>query len=178
MAKDARAVANYLLDAARNKGKTLTPMQLLKLVYIAHGWCLAWFDRPLIGDDVEAWQYGPVVRSVYDAFKKYGREPVERPTYGEYDLVIDIGLVSPDDDVLRPKPIDARFSPQEKEAMDAVFDAYGDLSGIDLSRLTHQPDSPWDQVFKNCGRNAVIDNDKIKKHFKTLDRRNQELLAG
>lgn len=57
MAHDARAVANYMLAVAEKKGMTLTPMQVLKLVYLAHGWSLAWFGRPLIRDDVEAWDY-------------------------------------------------------------------------------------------------------------------------
>src|SRR5437870_2146380 len=37
---DSRTVANHFLRLAREKGDFLTPMQVLKLVYIAHGWML------------------------------------------------------------------------------------------------------------------------------------------
>jgi uncharacterized phage-associated protein len=42
---EARAVANYLLNRAKQDGKVLTPMQVLKLVYFAHGWNLG--KRPV-----------------------------------------------------------------------------------------------------------------------------------
>jgi len=51
-------------------------MQLIKLVYIAHGWTLGLYNQPLIGKQVEAWTYGPVIPSVYHDFKHYGRDPI------------------------------------------------------------------------------------------------------
>lgn len=177
--KDARAVANFIIAKAREKEKTLTPMQLIKLVYLAHGWFLAWHNGLLIGDDVQAWQYGPVIRSVYDAFKKYGRNPIERPTYGEYDMVIDIGLVDLDakNDLLKPEPISERFSEEESEVIEEIYHAYGHLSGAQLSALTHQEGSPWHQTYSPDERDKVIKSDTIKNHFKKLDQRNQDLLA-
>jgi len=53
------AVANYLIGKAQSEGRSITPMQLIKLVYIAHGWTLGLYDQPLIGEQVEAWTYGP-----------------------------------------------------------------------------------------------------------------------
>lgn len=176
VAKDARAVANYFLEKAKEQGKSLTPMQLVKLVYIAHGWRLAWYDHPLIGDDVEAWRYGPVIASVYHAFKKYGRDPIVRPTYGEYDLVIDIGLVDPNDKVIKPKPIAQRFSSDEKRVMDEILRTYGKLTGLQLSKLTHEPGSPWEQAYRPGGGNRVIGNDIIKTHFLELARENSRYL--
>lgn len=175
MAKDARAVANYFVHRASARGDELTPMQLLKLVYIAHGWHLAWHDLPLFGDDVEAWRHGPVIASVYHAFKKYGREPITRPTYGDYDLVIDIGLLEPEDRHIRPRPISARFTEQERQTMDEVFRAYQGISGLQLSKLTHQHESPWEQVYRT-GENVVIKNTLIKDHYKKLDEENSRLL--
>ena len=59
--KSSRTVAHEFLRLAREDGKSLWPMQVLKLAYIAHGWMLALYHRPLIGDGIEAWTYGPII---------------------------------------------------------------------------------------------------------------------
>jgi uncharacterized phage-associated protein len=175
VAKDARAVANYFIELADRRHDKLTPMQLLKLVYIAHGWHLAWHELQLFGDDVEAWRHGPVIASVYHAFKKYGRDRILRPTYGDYDLVIDIGLLDPNDKHIRPKPISARFTPRERQTMEEVDRAYRGISGLQLSQMTHQNGSPWDETYRT-GENAIIKNEIIKKYYEKLDEENRQLL--
>ena len=54
MPHDSRAVANYFLTKAKDAGKQLTPMQIIKLVYFAHGWSLGLLRSPLIDDQIEA----------------------------------------------------------------------------------------------------------------------------
>src|SRR6516164_9635188 len=73
---DARAVANYLLSKADVDQKKLDPLQLQKLVYIAHGWHLGLLNRPLFAQRVEAWPYGPVIEDVYHAFKRFGQNGI------------------------------------------------------------------------------------------------------
>ena len=51
------AVANEFLALASSEKKTLTPMQLLKLVYITHGWHMAVNTDPLFEEPVEAWKH-------------------------------------------------------------------------------------------------------------------------
>ena len=48
-----------------------TPMHMIKLVYLSHGWMLGLRERSLINEAVEAWRYGPVVPSVYHRFKSF-----------------------------------------------------------------------------------------------------------
>jgi antitoxin SocA-like protein len=72
MAVQARVVANEFIRLAEADGRALTPLQVIKLAYIAHGWMLALYQRPLISDSIEAWKYGPVIPTLYHALKKYG----------------------------------------------------------------------------------------------------------
>lgn len=157
MACSARVVANYLIQAKKRKdGTPPTPMQLLKLVYIAHGWNLAINNRPLITDRIEAWQYGPVVPPLYHDLKKWGNTPVEEP------LSVPISAAG-------------NLSSDERALLDEVLDAYGHLSGIQLSNLTHALGTPWYTVyFDEDGQNldnTRIANDRIRQHFVELANR-------
>lgn len=143
---DARIVANRFLDLARESGRPLTPMQLLKLVYIAHGWMLGLTSRPLIDQQVEAWQYGPVIRDLYNSTRGYGRSPIMSPIPGVVG-----SLDSGQQDMIRQ-----------------VYDIYGKMDGIALSNITHMPDTPWDNTYKPGTFGRVIKNDVIAAHYRRL----------
>ena len=156
----ARAVANEFISLASSERRTLTPMAIIKLVYIAHGWSLALYGRPLIEEDVEAWQYGPVVPDLYQAMKSYGSGPVTAPLprsvfWGGRDQIDDWA-----------KPLIKR-----------VFELYGGLSAVQLSALTHQPDTPWSETYDRSRRNAVISDDLITKHYKRLAHEREPVAA-
>ena len=72
----AKAVANVFLELADAAKQTLTPMKLQKLVYYAHGWYLGLTGRPLLDELIQAWSFGPVVRSLYNEFKEFGADPI------------------------------------------------------------------------------------------------------
>ena len=46
------AVAKYMLNKQRAAGDSVTPMQLIKLVYIAHGLMLGAYGRPLVDEPI------------------------------------------------------------------------------------------------------------------------------
>lgn len=144
---DSLTIANRFLDVAAASGDPLTPMQLLKLVYIAHGWMLGLYGVPLIRDDVQAWKYGPVIPRVYHAVKDYRNQPVYGPL---------------------PQNRNDTLVPAEESLIRQIFDIYGHRSGVELSRLTHQPGSPWAQTYLDGMPNLVISNDIIEDHYRAL----------
>ena len=144
---DSRTVANRFLKLAKDVGDSLTPMQVLKLVYIAHGWMLGLYGRPLIRDDVQAWKYGPVISGLYNAMRDYRSSPVIQP------------LRAPNGDDL---------SANEEHIIKQVYDIYGKKSGLALSRLTHATGTPWDLTYEDGTFGLVIPTDIIEDHYQRL----------
>jgi uncharacterized phage-associated protein len=165
MAYNAKAVANYFLDVAASHKTSLTPMKLQKLIFFAHGWHLALCDEPLIAETVEAWQFGPVVPSVYHEFK-HERSGAISSRATEFDLD-DFAIIEPS--------VPAEDS-QARAVMDKVWQAYGKLSATQLSNLTHLPDTPWANARAKYGetqRSVPIEEDLIKAHFKAQADKNR-----
>ena len=61
------------------------------------------------------------------------------------------------------------MAPSDGKLIGAVYDQYKKFSGLQLSQLTHQADTQWDQMWKKYGeRNVVIPQDLIQSHFTRL----------
>jgi len=135
MAYDGRAVANLLLDVADELGLSLTHMAIHKIAFFANGWRLAQTGQPFIRQPFEAWNYGPVLRSVYDAFKSAGRGKVTTRAKG-FDPVARESFIA-----------QADFPPEDKAFLRAILAAYGCYSAEKLSELTHIAGGAWDRVW-------------------------------
>ena len=154
MSASSPAIANEFIRRASLHSQYFTHMQLQKLVYIAHGWNLAINGEPLTDDVPQAWDYGPVYKSLYDALQRFGSGPV----IGEIHASDDSG--------------GAALSAKERAVIDRVFSDYGKFHAFQLSALTHQDGTPWDEVYNHgVGRMSPIDNSLIKRHFIELANR-------
>ncbi len=149
------AIANAVLEEAQRQGKSLTIMQLLKLVYIAHGWSLALFDRPLVSQPPQAWEHGPVFPEVYRWFRKFGSGPIS-----EY-------ASTPLGSMIR-----AELSPEQAGVISSVVKSYGDMHAFTLSNITHQQGTPWSQSYQPGSSNLIPDG-LIAAHYKELARARQ-----
>lgn len=127
-------------------------MWLQKLVYIAHGWNLAISREPLVSQQPEAWDNGPVFRSLWNHIRDYGIDRVQRL------------LVDP----VTKELIQTDLTDSEASIVDHVWDKYGHYSGHQLSRLTHKPDTPWTKSYLRRGRNAPIPDSETKEHYVQL----------
>ena len=82
---DAVNVANFFVELANaEEDSCMTNLKLNKLVYFAQAWSLEKLGKPLFEEEVEAWQHGPVIPSVYTAFSPCGRDRISETTAG-YD---------------------------------------------------------------------------------------------
>lgn len=111
----------------------LTNLKLQKLLYYAQVLSLKRLKNSLFDDEIEAWEYGPVVPSVYHQYKSFGRD------------VLDITKPN-----LLFKPLD------KKNIIDEVIKDKGRFTGIALMEMTHQ-EAPWKIARKSDNQIITLD---------------------
>lgn len=148
---DARQIANWFVLRAQKDGRKLSIMQLLKLVYIAHGWHLEMRGAPLFANKIEAWRHGPVIPDVYHAFRGQG-VTISAPVAGY-------------------QPIG--FPAEYENFLEQIYTIYGGMSAFALSELTHTPGGPWETATKQRGFFAPITDDLIRPHYVMMRERSQ-----
>lgn len=127
-------LANGIIDR-HGKELSVTNMKVNKLVYFAYAFFLRG-SGPLFDDDIEAWQYGPVVPAVYHSFKHCSSSVIAEPTSRVY----------PD---------------TAAHVADAVCRIYGHLTAWDLMELSHDSRGAWAHVMADPNRSQLITDDDI-----------------
>ena len=117
MAYKALDIANKIISKTDlEHGDTISNLKLQKMLYYQQGFHLAYFGTPLFDEDIVAWQYGPVVPSVYKEYKSF--ESISTSEEG----------ISLSDD--------------EEELFNNVYEEYNQFSAVALMKMTHE-ESPW-----------------------------------
>jgi uncharacterized phage-associated protein len=151
-------VANEILRlaAAGQPPSLVTPLKLIKLVYVANGWSLALHNHALVHEAAEAWTYGPVMPALYASIRHFRASPIQGPIAGDYDQNV--------------------FQPEDTQLIAAVVTAYGHLSGTQLSNMTHRPGTPWSITWNGGnGQNDQIPSALIAEHYRNLAAARQAL---
>lgn len=139
MAYKALDIANKIISKTDlEHGDTISNLKLQKMMYYQQGFHLAYFGTPLFDEDIVAWQYGPVVPSVYKEYKSFESNSISTSKEG----------ISLSDD--------------EEELFNNVYEEYNQFSAVALMKMTHE-ESPW----KTTEINSVISRDKMMAFFKT-----------
>lgn len=142
-----RVVADQILFLRSQLNLETTTMQIIKLVYICHGWMLGIYNKKLMNEPVEAWLYGPVVPNVYRTFKAFRGDP------------IDVAL----------QDFSAEFDAEQNLLVQDAVEKYKDFDGWSLSHITHRSGTPWDLVFNNGkGLGAIIPDKIIQAYYAKL----------
>jgi hypothetical protein len=150
-------IANYFLWKARKEDlNDVTPMKLIKLVYIGYAWYYAIYDKKLFAEQIQAWQYGPVIPSIYHEFKRFGSSPIS-------NYAIEFGL----DTGETSYPIVMEKDEEILQVLGAVWEIYKNKSGTELSKITHEEDSPWHYAFYGQGVNSPLSDEQIRERAGT-----------
>ncbi len=142
-------VANHLVKMANDAGQTdMTPLKLMKTTYIAHGWMLGLYGDPLVSEDVEAWQYGPVIPEMYRETSTFQRKHITS----------------------LPNEYVVELTEQEMSIVKQTFEGYSNYTAGQLVALTHKKGTPWHLITegKHYGAGVVIPNGIIRDYYQKL----------
>lgn len=160
MAHPARQIANEFIRHGYEADKPLTMLQIIKLVYFAHGWMLAYFDRPLVTEKFKAWTHGPVIPDLFHALKHYEGQPVTKPL-PLLRLARHIGGNQFAVEELQIQELD----PDEQWTIDATYRTHGHFDGPHLVNATHRAGGAWDLARKRRGRTPPLLDSEIRREF-------------
>ena len=158
---DGRAIANFVLDECSDLGVPVSQLALQKLVYFCHAWHLVEYEEPLVKQQFEAWEYGPVLPYLYSEFKDFGKNPITARSKklnrfsGEREIVV------------------LEISEERRSFLKKVVGFYGRLTPSQLVELTHCEDGPWSKVWMHSEKinpGMKIDNANIFDYYSTVPR--------
>lgn len=115
-------VTQYLL----NSGMDITPLALQKLLYYIQAFSYAFFRKEIFEDRCQAWAYGPVFPEVYNQYKRFGYNPIEKPT-------VDFSNAG------------EQLTEEDKAVINSVIESFGQYSGTKLRDITHM-ETPWQEA--------------------------------
>jgi uncharacterized phage-associated protein len=126
MAKTVNAVdvAAYIL----NKAGQIEQLKLHKLLYYCQAASLAWHDKPLFNDPIEAWINGPVVPTIWNLHR--------------YEYKIE------KEETGKPWSLDS----DDRLTVDSILKAYSHLPAYQLVQLTHE-ERPWQEARRGLHPN-------------------------
>lgn len=146
-------IAKYILSFAQYTGDVITNLKLQKLLYYAQAWFLVNNEgRRLFPEEIEAWQYGPVIPSIYQKYKDFGRTPIEV----DYDYEKDFGYL--------PENV--------RQYLSEFCEKFFSLSAAELVGMTHQ-ERPWREAMA-AGAGTPISTDVMFEYYTELLNDEQE----
>lgn len=148
-------VARYIINTSNDKGYYITNLRLQKILYFVQMEFI-FRGRVCFNDKMEAWDYGPVIPTVYRRFKYNGASNINKIKYCYDDSE---GLWN-----LKRTPYSEDILPKEdREIIDTVVEECHGFTTSDLVRISHSQ-SPWkDAVGKY---NNEITKESIEKFIK------------
>ncbi|MEI9918540.1 MAG: Panacea domain-containing protein [Bacteroidota bacterium] len=150
---DSLVLSDYILYM----GGSMSHLKLQKLLFYVQAYHLAYFEKPLIEDDFQAWAHGPVSRKVYNSLKDNTRL---------YDQVSYVR--GPKEEHVK-KIVRKTLTDDQKNLVDEVVEMFSDLTGLQLENLTHN-EKPWIKARKGVAAGErsdnVISKDSIRKFYR------------
>lgn len=138
MAYSALDLSKYIVSKCVREHCPISNLQLQKILYyIQKDFLLR--DSIAFADEIEAWQFGPVVPNVYYKFCGFGAMPITND-YGNITI-----------------------KASDRHIIDGIVEAKRTLAPWVLVEDTHKPNGAWAQIYRDgIGNHEVIPRKLIK----------------
>ncbi len=123
---------------------TVSNLRLQKILYIADMNFVGWGRGRLINELFEAWDYGPVLPSVYHQCKAYGARPVQDVFWGASRI----------DDT------------SEAEMLALVWERLRQKTPGQLVAITHSPLGAWTKNYVPGARGRIISDEDMVEEYR------------
>lgn len=127
---DVKGIAEYMITESFKAQRPISNLQLQSLLYLVQGEALKAHGAIAFQEDIQAWDYGPVVRSIYNRFRVHGAGPICE-TY-ETDGICE----------------------ELRGVIDEVLEENAGKSAWDLVQIIHRRGTPYKEAWA-AGRPAI-----------------------
>lgn len=132
-------IAKYIINKCIDNSNPISNLQLQKILYYTQGEYIKKTNKFLFADDIEAWQYGPVVPEVYYEYNNYSASCI-RDKQSEMELDINV-----------------------KKIIDPIIRSKSLVSAWKLVKDTHS-ESPWRNTYVKDEKRVITSNE-LKSFF-------------
>lgn len=138
----ANDIAQHLIYTCTKEEISISNLKLQKILYFLQATFLQKEDYALFSDDIEAWQFGPVVRAVYGTYCGYGAV-----------------------DIYEFNAPNITFTDKETKIINKVLHDKIRYDVWELVAQTHEAGGPWDLTYKKgAGDKRVIPKEVILEY--------------
>lgn len=147
-------VADWFVAKAKqdeDAGDFITHLKLQKLLYYAQAWGMVILGNKLYNEGFQAWAHGPVSRTVWDALKGIGKNPIQEIPNGDANKI---------------------DNPEVLDTLEEVWAVYGSKTAKYLENLSHS-EAPWRTARGNAepldACQTVISEEEMYSFYRQYD---------
>lgn len=124
-------LSKYIVTKCISDGQPISNLQLQKILYFVQKTYLNKGMRAF-PEEIEAWQFGPVVPESYYRFAGFGAMPISL-SYNDVDIAL-----------------------SDKEIVNPIVEAKREMNPWELVEETHKPNGAWSQIYRNGSGNREV----------------------
>ena len=115
---DVQDVAEYVITYSEVKDYGISNLKLQKILYLIQAYSLIHTKKPCFSEDIEAWDFGPVIPEVYRKYKQFGSTDIQIR-------------------FRRLEEVQKGFEKEDRKRIEEVVDRFADFSAALFNRIAN-----------------------------------------